>query len=92
MQNLRAVHQTVNQIENLVAGYRTETWQGANQAAHMAFRQAVQVLCKHGWIPRDDAECLLQEQDSLCDCHQSSYIPASDTTAMNVAGKTLSEE
>jgi hypothetical protein len=63
-QNLKAVSESVNALENKLIGFRTEHYVGAHQAAQMAFREVVQQLCRHGWVDRDDAELLITEQDT----------------------------
>ena len=82
VQNLKVVHNAVSVIENNLAGYRTENYQGAHQAAQMAFREVVQGLLKHGWIPHDDAEVLIQEQDAKW-LKQWNYTLPGDGTVQN---------
>ena len=64
MQNLRVVREVIESLEYKLTGYRTENYVGSHSAAQMAFRETVQQLCAHGWIPRDELEALLQEQDT----------------------------
>ena len=82
-QNLKAVRHAVSAIEEALIGYRTENYVGANQAAQMAFRTVVQTLLKNGWLPHDDAEVLIQEQESQW-LKQWNYTPLGDGTAQNV--------
>ena len=83
VQNLKAVQNAVNIVENKLVGYRTEHYIGAHQAAQMAFRNVVQTLSANGWIPHDDAEILIQEQESQW-LKQWNYTPLGDGTAQNV--------
>ena len=91
VQNLKAVRHAVSAIEEALIGYRTENYVGANQAAQMAFRTVVQTLLKNGWLPHDDAEVLIQEQESQW-LKQWNYTPLGDGTVTNVDGKTGFEE
>ena len=83
IQNLKAVRNAVNIVENKLSGYRTEQFMGAHQAAQMAFWNVVQTLSANGWIPHDDAEVLIQEQESQW-LKQWNYTPLGDGTAQNV--------
>ena len=91
IQNLKAVRQSINLVENKLSGYRTEHYMGAHQAAQMAFRNIVQTLGTNGWIPHEDAEVLIQEQESQW-LKQWSYMPLGDGTATSVDEKTGFEE
>jgi len=82
-QNLKAVGECVNAMENKLIGFRTEHYVGAHQAAQMAFREVIQQLCKHGWLARNDAESLLAEQDTKWQTLWS-FMPLGDGTAQNV--------
>ena len=82
-QNLKVVGASVNALENKLMGFRTEHYVGAQQAAQMAFREVIQQLCRHNWIPRDDAELLIAEQDTKCQTLWS-YTPLGDGTAQSV--------
>ena len=82
-QNLRVVSDSVNALENMLVGFRTEHYVGAHQAAQMALREVVQQLCKHGWIDRDDAELLIAEQDTKWQTPWN-YMPLGDGTAQSV--------
>ena len=90
-QNLKAVQDAVNIVENNLVGFRTEHYLGAHQAAQMAFKNVVQTLAENGWIERDDADLLIQEQDSKW-LKQWNYTPLGDGTVTNVDGKTGFEE
>ena len=83
IQNLKVVSDSVNALENKLTGFRTEHYVGAHQAAQMAFREVVQQLCKHGWLPRDDAELLIEEQDTKWQTPWN-YMPLGDGTAQSV--------
>lgn len=82
-QNLKAVGDSVNAVENKLKGFRTEHYVGAHQAAQMAFREVIQQLCKHDWLARDEAEVLLQEQDTKWQT-QWNYTLHGDGTATSV--------
>jgi hypothetical protein len=83
-QNLKAVGNSVNALENKLTGFRTEHYVGAHQAAQMAFREVIQQLCRHGWLARNDAESLLTEQDTQWQTQTLwNYTPLGDGTAQN---------
>ena len=82
-QNLKAVQDAVNIVENNLVGFRTEHYLGAHQAAQMAFRNVVQTLAENGWMERDDAELLIQEQESKW-LKQWNYTPLGDGIAPSV--------
>ena len=82
IQNLKVVSESVNALENKLTGFRTEHYVGAHQAAQMALREVVQQLCKHGWMPRDDAELLIAEQDTKWQTPWN-YMPLGDGTAQS---------
>ena len=83
IQNLRVVSESVNALENKLIGFRTEHYVGAHQAAQMAVREVVQQLCKHRWLSRDDAELLIEEQDTKWQTPWN-YMPLGDGTAQSV--------
>ena len=90
-QNLKAVQDAVNIVENNLVGFRTEHYLGAHQAAQMAFRNVVKTLANNGWIERDDADVLIQEQEAKW-LKQWNYTPLGDGTAPNVAVNNGFEE
>ena len=90
-QNLKAVRNSINLVENKLSGYRTEHYMGAHQAAQMAFRNIVQTLGNNGWIPHEDAEVLIQEQESQW-LKQWNYTPLGDGTAQSVEESNGFEE
>ena len=79
IQNLKAVRDAVNIVENNLVGFRTEHYLGAHQAAQMAFKSVVQTLAANGFIERDDADTLIQEQESKW-LKQWNYTPLGDGT------------
>lgn len=92
VQNLRVVREVIECLEFKLTGYRTENHVGSHAAAQMAFRETLQQLCRHGWIPRDDLEVLLHEQEAKWQNNTLSCLQHGHGFATNVDESNGCEE